>query len=238
MDQFFIRLDDASDYMDNSKWQKMEQLLDKYSVKPIFGVIPDNNDITLISKYEKNNDFWKLINKWTNKAWIPAMHGFNHSYITDCGGLNPVNRRSEFAGLSYEEQAEKIKMGYTILKDHGIEADIFFAPAHTFDENTLEAIKNETPIRVISDTIANDIYYKDGFFYIPQQSGRVRNLPFKTVTFCYHPNTMEEEDFRKLSAFLEKNGEKAGVLKKDLLVRRKLSLYDKFLKNIYFLRKK
>ena len=130
------------------------------------------------------------------------MHGYEHRYVTKDGGLNPLNKRSEFAGLSYEEQAKKISRGYEILVEHGIKPDIFFAPSHTFDENTLKAIKEETPIRIIGDTVAWDVYKEGDFWFIPQQSGSVRKLPFKTITFCYHPNTMSEKAYEELESFL------------------------------------
>ena len=41
MSQYILRLDDASDYMDVKKWQRMEELLDRYGIKPLVGVIPD-----------------------------------------------------------------------------------------------------------------------------------------------------------------------------------------------------
>ena len=37
MSKYLLRLDDASDYMDVEKWQRMENLLDKYGIKP-FGI--------------------------------------------------------------------------------------------------------------------------------------------------------------------------------------------------------
>ena len=202
MSKFILRLDDASDYMDLEKWAHMEKLLDKYGIKPIFGIIPKNADDSLVSIYERNPDFWSLIHSWIDKGWTPAMHGYEHRYVTKYGGINPVNKRSEFAGLPYEEQAEKIRNGYQILVEHGIEPGIFFAPSHTFDDNTLKAIKNETPIRIISDTVAWDVYKDGEFWFIPQQSGSVRRLPFKTVTFCYHPNTMSDRAYVVLERFL------------------------------------
>lgn len=233
-----IRLDDASDYMDSEKWCRIEQLLDKFSIKPIFGIIPKNEDPEMVNNYQRDPEFWKFVDRWISKGWIPAMHGYEHRYVTEDGGMNPVNKRSEFAGLSYGEQAAKIRAGYTILKEHGVQPELFFAPSHTFDVNTLKALYRETPIRIISDTIANDVYYKKPFYFIPQQSGRVRSLPFKVVTFCYHPNTMGEDDFEKLKRFLQGNSEKAAMVLDKLKKERKLSLYDKALRKIYFLRRK
>ena len=229
--QYIMRLDDASDYMDLEKWMRMERLLDKYQIKPIFGIIPKNGDESLVSKYQQNPEFWSLMHSWIDKGWIPAMHGYEHRYVTEDGGINPVNKRSEFAGLPYEEQAEKIRKGYQILDQHGIKPDIFFAPSHTFDENTLKAIKSETPIRIISDTVAWDVYKDGDFWFIPQQSGSVRKLPFKTVTFCYHPNTMNDNAFKDLESFLIENKTAfASVVKtKD----RPLGVTDRMLQQIY-----
>ena len=61
----------------------------------------------------------------------------NYVYETECGGLYPVNKISEFAGVPLERQREKIRMGYKILKDRNIEAEIFFALSHTFDEKAI-----------------------------------------------------------------------------------------------------
>ena len=236
MSNYIIRLDDASEYMDLEKWSRMERLLDKHNIKPIFGIIPDNKDESIVSKYKKNSDFWSMVHGWIDKGWIPAMHGYEHRYVTSCGGINPVNKRSEFAGLPYDEQAEKIRKGWGILNEHGIKPNIFFAPSHTFDENTLKAIKEETSIRIISDTIAWDVYKKEDFWFIPQQSGRVRKLPFKTVTFCYHPNTMNDNCLNDLEHFVQKN-KKCFVSYKDLVLRPKPRyLIDCLLSKLYFRR--
>ena len=48
MKKLLLRLDDASEYMDVDKWRNMERILDKYNVKPLFGIIPANNDEKLL----------------------------------------------------------------------------------------------------------------------------------------------------------------------------------------------
>ncbi len=233
MAQYILRLDDASEYMDINKWSIIERLLDKYGVKPIFGIIPKNGDETLLSKYQYNSEFWDLMHSWIDKGWIPAMHGYEHRYVTQDGGINPVNKRSEFAGLPYKIQAEKIRCGYRILKDHDISPDIFFAPSHTFDEDTLAAIKNETSIRVISDTVACDMYKEGDFWFIPQQSGKARCLPFRLATFCYHPNTMTENDFFALDKFLKTYSGRFALKRGIVLINRKKTAFDKLLQKIY-----
>lgn len=165
------------------------------------------------------------------------MHGCTHEYITEDGGLNPVNLRSEFAGVPRDQQRAKIRRGVEILREHSIEPEMFFAPSHTFDANTLEALRQESEIRVISDTIANDVYNQNGFYFIPQQSGRVRRLPFALVTFCYHPNAMTDKDFDELEQFLVKNRARFTVYSQSLLKKRAYGIRDRLLKRLYFLRR-
>ena len=72
-----IRLDDIAE---NMNWQFMDEseiLFDKYNIKPLLGVIPNNKDKELLSfpKYEK---FWEKVRYWQNKKWEIAMHGYSH----------------------------------------------------------------------------------------------------------------------------------------------------------------
>lgn len=234
---YLLRLDDASEHMDIDKWLRIERMLDKYGIKPIYGIIPHNQDPELL-KYPMVEEFWDMMRRWQEKGWVPAMHGFTHVFETCEGGINPVNIRSEYAGVAYEVQCKKIKDGYKILKEQGIVPGVFFAPAHTFDENTLLALKKESDIRIISDTVANDVYYKGDIYFVPQQSGHVRKMPLKTVTFCYHPNILNEEDFVKLEEFLMKYRSEFGTLDNNILKKRKYGLKDMLFRSLYFIRRK
>lgn len=209
MTKYLIRLDDASPYMNRKKWAKVEELLDKYDVKPLVGIIPDNHDCqTMIEKEEPL--FWSKVSKWQDKGWSIAMHGYDHCYTSKKGmkGLNPMWSRSEFAGMTLEEQKEKIRRGVDLLKKKNVEPRVFFAPSHTFDENTLTALREESNIRVISDTIGRFPYKRGDFWFIPQIVGRCRNIPFSGIyTFCFHPNTMNEGSFVSSEKFLKQNKE-------------------------------
>lgn len=204
MTKYLLRLDDASNKRSIRKWDKMEHLLDKYGIKPLVAVIPDCQDPDFM-KYEEDVLFWEKVHHWQNKDWIIGMHGVNHVFVSQCAGINPVNNYSEFAGVPIETQMIKIEYGYNIFLKHGLEPHVFIAPAHTYDENTLLALKEKTNIRVISDTPANKIYSKGDFIFVPQQSGRVRWLPFETVTFCYHPNNMNDESYTELENFIKRH---------------------------------
>ncbi len=202
---YLIRLDDACPTMDRAKWGRTEEILDHHGIRPMVGVIPHNED----PKQEidpVDTEFWNKVHQWENKGWAIALHGYNHCYSSDGGlrGLNPMWRRSEFAGLPLEEQRAKIRKGVAIMRENGINPQYFFAPSHTFDENTLNALLEESDIRIISDTIATKPYrYKD-FIIIPQFGGQCREMKLSGVfTFCLHPSTMKDEAIEKTDIFLK-----------------------------------
>lgn len=236
MSRYIIRLDDAADRMDCKKWARMEKLLDKYDIKPLVGVIPNCRD-EMMNIYDRDPDFWNKVHQWDTKGWTIALHGYEHVYCTTDGGIHPVNNRSEFAGLSLEQQKNKIKNGLEIFRRNEVEPKVFFAPSHTFDLNTIEALKQESNIRIISDTIANKPYSQYDMTFVPQQSGKVRKLPFKVVTFCYHPNMMEEQEFIYLESFLKKYNKLFTSFPIFKQTKRK-SILDCALNKLYFSRRK
>lgn len=207
MNRYLIRLDDACPTMDARRWQRIEDILDQYDVKPMVGVIPHNEDEKQMID-EENLLFWEKVDCWKEKGWAIALHGFNHCYTSTKGldGLNPLWVRSEFAGLSLVEQKEKIRRGVDIMRMHGIDPKFFFAPSHTFDKKTLIALREESNIRIISDTIATKPYRYDDFIFIPQLGGHCTNIPIPGIwTFCLHPSVMSDNDFALTEEFLRKN---------------------------------
>lgn len=231
---YMIRLDDASEYMNTENWDRIEALLDKHGVRPLVGVIPNNQDSSMLDRYIYNPKFWEKVDAWEQKGWTIALHGYTHVCTRHNKGVNPVHARSEFSGLDYVAQRIKIESAIQILSNHKVAPKVFFAPAHNYDETTLSVIVNHTDIRIISDTVANDVYLDGGLYFIPQQSGNVRRLPFKTVTFCYHPNDMKGSDFKRLEDFLVKNRKRFGSVDSIELKDRPLGPYDKMLRFGYF----
>lgn len=204
MIKYLIRLDDACPTMDATKWQQMEDILDRYGVRPMVGVIPCNKDPKQLIDLPDSH-FWDKVNKWSLKGWSIAQHGYDHVCISDKGldGINPFWARSEFAGVPLEIQKEKIRKGIAILRSKNINPAFFFAPSHTFDKNTLVALQEESDIRIISDTIACRPYKKDNFVFIPQLGGHCMEMKLSGFwTFCFHPTTMEKKQFETLESFL------------------------------------
>lgn len=234
---YIIRLDDASDHMNTKQWDRIERILDENGVKPLVGVIPLNRDPMLL-EFAEDPGFWGKAKCWQNKGWRIALHGYEHVYSTNCAGINPVHSRSEFAGHPLETQREKIREGIRILSEKGLNPTAFFAPSHTFDENTLEALRMETEIRTISDTVANDTYCRNGFTFIPQQAGRVRVLPFKVTTICLHPNYMTNPEILELEAFCKAHIGEFMDPNDIATTSRKRNLLDRGYEMAYFLKRK
>lgn len=201
--RYLIRLDDACPTMSATRWLRMEALLDKYDIRPLVGVIPANRD----PKQQidpADTGFWNKVKNWENKGWAIALHGYDHCYISQSRGINPLWPRSEFAGVPLATQKEKITNGVRIMAEHDIFPKYFFAPSHTFDENTICALRECSDIRIISDTVANRPYRLDDFVFIPQVGGHCAQIPLPGLwTFCLHPSVMTEANFLDTERFLE-----------------------------------
>jgi len=200
---YILRLDDACPTMRWDIWLKLERILDEHNIKPIIGVIPDCKDPKL--QFEKpKKDFWNWVRNLHKKGWHIAMHGYQHLYETKNSGLIGLNNYSEFAGLPYEIQAKKIKNAWKIFLDNGLKPKIWMAPAHSFDLNTLKALKEYTEIEYITDGFAVFPFTAYGFKWIPQQLWRFRKFPFGVWTICLHPNNMNDKDLEKFNKVLER----------------------------------
>jgi hypothetical protein len=115
-----------------------------------------------------------------------------------------LNRQSEFAGLNYDEQYEKLRLGLAIFSREGVRADAWIAPAHSFDWVTVSAL-SALGIRIISDGFAFSPYRDaQGSTWIPQQFATMRRMPFGVWTFCYHPNCLSPEGFKQFRRSLER----------------------------------
>lgn len=202
--QYLIRLDDACPTQNSERWLRIERILDRHNVCPMVGIVPDNRDPKLKCS-KPDGSFWGRAREWQRKGWTIALHGLHHEYHKCHGGLNPLWSDTEFVGLDYETQLRMLRSGVEILRKEGLGIDYFFAPSHTFDINTVRALK-EVGVRYVSDTIALRPYAAHGISFIPQIGGRCRKLYLSGIyTFCFHPNTMSEKDFNDLDRFLTDN---------------------------------
>ncbi len=197
-----FRIDDVHPAMDWLKFYRLKEILDKENIKPLIGVIPDNQDQSLQTDAVKN-DFWALVRELQKGGWVVAQHGYQHLYVTKESGILQINERSEFAGLSYAEQEEKIEKGKNILEGHGILTDIFMAPAHAYDKNTLKALK-EKGFHYVTDGYTRYPYEMMGLKFIPCMHVLCKKVKGIT-TCCIHSNSMNETFAQTIEDFIRKN---------------------------------
>ena len=204
-----VRMDDITPDMDWRKFDRFKALLDQYGIKPLIGVVPDNKDANLCKDAPKA-DFWERIIQIQQQGWIIAMHGYHHVYTTAKGGCFPLNRQSEFAGLSFETQSRMLREARAILEAHNISTDFFMAPSHSYDANTIKALKQNGFFR-ITDGFGTQPYVWQGMTFYPISYSRSRSLASNrkgAVTFVVHVNTMEDAEF----AYYEKVFQTADMI--------------------------
>ena len=208
-----IRVDDITPGMDMEKFERFRALMDAHGVKPLLGVVPGSEDPGLeyggalreeeLKKREER--FWQMLKALQQDGYAIAMHGVTHVYTTKCGGLFPLNKQSEFAGLKPETQSDMIAEGKRILLSHGIETDLFMAPSHTFDKNTIRALL-DNGFTKMTDGFGTQPYRYLGMTFYPisflrrksvQRAACVRGTGTLThsTTLVVHTNTMNDADF-------------------------------------------
>ena len=165
--------------------------------------------------------------------------GVRISHIWFCSDIdkyfdshNPCGDIVFFHGIEHTHTHREL-MCYnqsTVIKNISATEDELF---NSFGKHLKQYIK-----RSYKDRNANDIYYSDDFFFIPQQSGRAREMKFKVTTFCYHPNTSSDVDFDELRSFIEIHNDEFTSFDALIMNKRSKSLYDKLLSFAYFTKRR
>jgi predicted deacetylase len=201
--RYLVRLDDACPTMNRERWTAVEAMLDELAVKPIVAVVPDNRDPDLVQS-PPDPQFWQRVKGWEAKGWSIAMHGLHHLFhdVDRKRLIIPFHDRSEFAGLDYTAQAALIAKSWAVFEAKGVRPSVWVAPGHSFDELTVTALRNETPIRIISDGLSINHYREEGFTWLPQQMWNPAPQRWGLWTICVHPNMMDEREIGRLRSKL------------------------------------
>jgi peptidoglycan/xylan/chitin deacetylase (PgdA/CDA1 family) len=209
--------------MDWQNFTALKNLFDKYQIKPLIGVIPDNQDKNL-KKSPARKDFWSNIRNLSKYGWTVAQHGFTHQYVNTNGGLLKINSQSEFAGLAYETQYQKISAGQKILKQKlGQNIVWWMAPSHSFDQTTCRVLHNLN-FKYITDGIALYPFYIENLLWLPQQLWRPVYFPIGVWTVCIHPETVNAAYIRNLEKFIKNH--RNHIISPDLAVKYSSGLLD------------
>lgn len=214
---YLFRFDDICPTMDWNKWEKIESILDRYGIKPIVAIVPDNRDTDLIVAESNDVQFWEKARSWQTKGWVIGLHGLHHLLASAKRGLVFESHLGEFRGAPYVIQRRKITTALEIMTRNGLYPSIWVAPQHAFDSNTLLAVK-DLGFKALSD----GFYYRPvrdaiGLCWIPQQFWRIRHMPFGLWTICFHPNSMDEADLVKFEEFARTNRESCNSNLEDLV---------------------
>ncbi len=202
-----VRMDDITPDMNWDNFSFFRDLFDKAGITPLLGIVPKNSDKNLQIEPERE-DFYEIMKGLKQEGYVLAMHGYQHLYTTKKGGCFPLNHFSEFAGVPYEQQKRMLADGKRILSENGIETDIFMAPAHSYDNNTLRALK-EVGFTKLTDGFGTTPYlWKEMVFYPIsfRLAGSLKKQKGYT-TLVIHANTINDSDRQRYTTLFAQNRE-------------------------------
>jgi predicted deacetylase len=210
--RFVYRIDDIHPAMMWNRFWEVMAMMEAHQVVPLLGVIPDNQDQSLMFDLP-NPEFFSIIRSLVSdgKAEI-CQHGYQHVYTTQQHSINQTLygrvSSSEFVGIPYEHQYQMIKNGKEILKSQGLCTDIWMAPSHTSDRNTFRAL-NELGFKYVTDGVALYPYELYGLLFVPQQIFRPKkDFPFNygVFTICLHLNNLTTDRINEIKSHINSGG--------------------------------
>ncbi len=209
MPRILVRFDDVNPMMDYRQWNRAMELMQRYHIKPLLGVVPDCKDPELILD-AYHDSFWDEMRLLKHEGYSIAMHGFSHIFDSEGRGIMTEYRKSEFAGHNFETQRMKICDGKQIMKAHGLDTDVFFAPAHSYDAETLKALSS-CGFRYVLDGRTCKPVAREGIRCIPCQTIGVPTIGDndRYYTIILHTNEWNRTDkeyvYDKLSKTLKEH---------------------------------
>jgi peptidoglycan/xylan/chitin deacetylase (PgdA/CDA1 family) len=198
--RYLLRLDDLCPTWDRARWRRVLALTAEYRIQPILAVLPDNRDPDLICGAE-DPEFWPTVRELAGQGATIALHGYQHLSEHRGGGLLPLHEWTEFAGAPLETQRAWIAAGLALLHAQSLKPELWIAPRHGQDTNTLRALK-ETGINVVSDGFAPRPYRRGGVVWLPQQLWAAVEKGPGLWTILIHPNTATDAEIDQLAVFL------------------------------------
>ena len=102
---------------------------------------------------------------------------------------------------------KRIKIGWQKFNSENIKIRTFFAPNHTYDKNTFQALKN-LGLNEIIDGYGLIPYSEFDIKFIPQLFYQNIMLPFGIQSTQIHLNYWDENDFKLFKKFIIKNKKK------------------------------
>ncbi len=202
MVKLIVRIDDVHERMNWDNFQFFTDLLLKRDMTAILGVVPKCEDPKLIVS-EPAEEFWSHIASLESAGFKISQHGFRHVYDSNGDTMLLGNTRSEFAGLSYEMQMNRLSYGKRLLEEKGFSIDTFMAPGHSFDLTTVNCLK-ELGFKYITDGYNLWPFSLHGLKFIPQLFSSPHGLSFGVYTTCLHLNSLSFQQMELLVRQLDR----------------------------------
>lgn len=209
MNKYLIRFDDITSDMDWEKFYAVKKVVENHNIYSVLGVVPKNEDENLkIRPGLSEEEFFVKIRGFKDYGDTIAQHGTYHVYKNKDSGIMGIGNYSEFSGLSYDEQLSKLNIGKEILKKNEVWQPYFMAPSHSFDINTLKALK-KLGFEAVTDGYGFYPYQIEDITLVPQLvTMPIRFIPFGVQTICLHTNNMDQASINSLIKFVEQNKKK------------------------------
>jgi predicted deacetylase len=198
--RYLLRFDDLCPTMDRGRWKRFRGLIERFGVRPILAVIPDNCDPEL-DHDPPYSGFWEEMRALETGGAAIGLHGYRHLCMRAGRSLIPMHGRTEFAGASLEMQRSWIEAGLGMLRERGLRPQVFVAPRHGLDQVTLRVLR-EVGIGLVSDGFARQPFRHLGLVWIPQQVWEPVEKESGLWTICLHSNSATDQDVAALEAFL------------------------------------
>ena len=202
MSKLLLRFDDVTPQMAWSNFLPFKNEIEDLEIKSILGVVPNCKDKNLNIE-RANQDFFNLLRQYRDYGDNIFQHGTFHDYSNNSSGILGINNNSEFAGLNLHDQIELLKIGKQILQNEEIWEPFFMAPSHSFDENTLMALKL-LDFKAITDGYGFYPYKINNINLVPQLVSKILPFPIGIQTICVHINSMNESSISKLLEDIKK----------------------------------
>jgi len=199
--QYLLRIDDLCPTVSAQRWQQFQSLIEEFRLHPILAVVPDNQDPEL-QVSPPDPAFWDCMRALEAAGAAIGLHGYQHLCASRGRSLVDLHRTSEFAGVPAQTQRAWIGEGIRILRGHGLDPNIWVAPRHGFDRNTLAALREEG-ILLLSDGFSRVPFLRCGLTWIPQQLWAPVEKERGLWTVCVHPNTAGYAEIAALLGFLD-----------------------------------
>jgi hypothetical protein len=151
-----FREDGVQPFLQLESLKRVNQLLEMYNMSVSLGIIPNfSGEYPIYSDVDLLAYLHEILLK--SAIYEAAMYGVTDRYCC-IGRLG----HSEFAGLPLDRQEELVHQGLAILHSAfpGIPITTFIPPFHTYDNNTLIAIRSEGLNVVSTDDYVEAVLYR------------------------------------------------------------------------------